>query len=278
MRSFSIYDMYRRNACLYRDRTAVFAGGLRLSFEVLLRDSNAFAASLAGRGIGKGDRVAVLAMNDHRFFTVFGAVSAIGAIVVPLNWRLSDEELAFILADSGARVLIAGGNHSEKAETLASIAGGIQTIFWNPPNGRNPDMDAMVADVLLVETPLSEDDPFCLFYTAAVDGRPRGAVLSHGNIICGNMETAATMGLTSQDAYLNMLPMFHMTGMNLALSVMHVGGKNVVIEKFDANLVLLETEREQVSVWGSFPPMLARLTEAATKGDRNLSSLRLGPR
>ena len=274
MRSFSIYDMYRRNACLYRDRTAVFAGGLRLSFEALLRDSNAFAASLAGRGIGKGDRVALLAMNDHRFFTVFGAVSAIGAIVVPLNWRLSDEEIAFILADSGARVLIADGNHTEKAETLASIAGGIQTIFWNPPNGRNPDMDAMVADVLLVETPLSEDDPFCLFYTAAVDGRPRGAVLSHGNIICGNMETAATMGLTSQDAYLNMLPMFHMTGMNLALSVMHVGGKNVVIEKFDANLVLLETEREQVSVWGSFPPMLARLTEAATKGDRNLSSLR----
>ena len=274
MRCFSIYDMYCRNADLYKDRTAVVAGDLRLSFEALLRDSNTFAAALAGKGIRKGDRVAILAMNDHRFFTVFGAVSAIGAIVVPLNWRLSDEEITFILADSGSRVLISDDNYAEKAQTLADMAGGIQTIFWNRPDNRSPDMNAMTVDVPLSETSLSEDDPFCLFYTAAVDGRPRGAVLSHGNIICGNMETAATMGLTSQDAYLNMLPIFHMTGLNLSLSVMHVGGKNVVIEKFDENRVLTETEREQVSVWGSFPPMLALITEAAAKGGRDLSSLR----
>ncbi|TKB24636.1 AMP-dependent synthetase [Desulfopila sp. IMCC35006] len=274
MRSFSIYDMYRRNAHLYKDRTAVVAGDLRLSFEALLRDSNAFAATLAGKGIGKGDRVAVLAKNDHRYFTVFGAVSAIGAIVVPLNWRLSDEELTFILIDSGSRVLISDGNYAEKAETLTGTAGGIQTIFWNPPDGRSPDMNAMAVDVPLAETSLSENDPFCLLYTAAVDGHPRGAVLSHGNIICGNMETAATMGLTSKDAYLNMLPIFHMTGMNLSLSVMHVGGKNVVIEKFDENQALAETEREHVSVWGSFPPMLTRLTEAVGKDGRDISSLR----
>jgi acyl-CoA synthetase (AMP-forming)/AMP-acid ligase II len=71
-----------------------------------------------------------------------------------------------------------------------------------------------------------------------------------------------------------MLPIFHMTGMNLSLSVMHVGGKNVVIEKFDENRVLAETEREQVSVWGSFPPMLTRLSDAVAKSGRNLASLR----
>lgn len=274
MRSFSVYDMYQRNARLYKDRTAVVTDGLRLSFEELLRDSNVFAAALVGMGIDRGDRVAVLAMNDHRFFTVFGAVAAIGAIVVPLNWRLSDEEAAFILVDSGARVLISDGNHAEKAEALAGMVGGIKTICWSPPDGRNPSMNTMAKDVLLVETSLSEDDPFCLLYTAAVDGRPRGAVLSHGNIIFSNMEMAATMGLSSRDAYLNMLPISRMTGINLSLSVMHVGGKNVIIEKFDENRVLAETEREQVSIWGSFPPMLTRLTKAAAKFGGDLSSLR----
>lgn len=132
MRGFSIYDMYRRNAHLYKNRTAVAAGGLRLSFEALLRDSNAFAAALAAKEIGKGDRIAVLAMNDPRFFTVFGAVSAIGAIVVPLNRRLADEEIAFILTDSGSRILISDGNYAKKARTLADTIGGIQTIFWDP--------------------------------------------------------------------------------------------------------------------------------------------------
>jgi acyl-CoA synthetase (AMP-forming)/AMP-acid ligase II len=156
MRSFSVYDMYQRNARLYKDRTAVVTDGLRLSFEELLRDSNVFAAALVGMGIDRGDRVAVLAMNDHRFFTVFGAVAAIGAIVVPLNWRLSNEETAFILVDSGARVLISDGDHAEKAEALAGMVGGIETICWSPPDGRNPSMNNMAKDVLPVETPLSD--------------------------------------------------------------------------------------------------------------------------
>ncbi len=89
------------------------------------------------------------------------------------------------------------------------------------------------------------------------------------------MQTAVTMRLTSDDAYLNMLPLFHITGLNLALGVMHVGGKNVVIEKFDEHQTVAETERERVSVWGSFPPMLARLTAAAQENGRDLSSLRI---
>ncbi|AOY58339.1 MULTISPECIES: AMP-binding protein [Desulfococcus] len=278
MRSFSIYDMYRRNAHLYRDRTAVVSGGLRRDFQTLLRDAEAFAAALADAGVEKGDRVAILAMNDHRFFTLFGAASALGAIVVPLNWRLSDDEIAFILSDAGPRMLISDGNFADRAEALGEKAGGMTTVFWNSTDSRRPDMDQMAADAVRADFkapgPVHGDDPFCIIYTAAVDGRPRGAVLSHSNIIYGNLQTSATMGLTAEDAYLNMLPMFHITGLNLSMSVMHVGGKNVVIEKFDEHRSLAETEREQVSVWGSFPPMLTRLTQAADKGERNLSSLR----
>ncbi len=271
MRSFSIYDMYRRNARLYKDQTAVVAGGLRRSFDELLRDAEDVAVDLGGMGVGRGDRVAVLAMNDPRFFAVFGAAAAMGAIVVPLNWRLSDEELSFILADAGAKVLIADANYAEKADALAAAAGGVATRHRG---AATPGMGRGAAAFRPAEPPAGGSDPFCLIYTAAVDGRPRGAVLSHDNIVYGNVQTAATMGLTAEDAYLNMLPLFHITGMNLAFSVMHVGGRNVVIEKFDEHQCLAETERERVTVWGSFPPMLARLTEAAAEGGRDISCLR----
>jgi len=280
MRSFTIHDMYRRNAHLYRDRTAVVSGKVRLGFQALLRDAEAFAAALADAGVNKGDRVAILAMNDYRFFILFGAASVLGAVVVPVNWRLSDDEIAFVLADATPRILISDENFAERAESLGEKIDGMTTVFWNSSGVASAtgfDMDRMVADVAHADPPapntIHGDDPFCIIYTAAVDGRPRGAVLSHANIIYGNLQTSATMGFTIDDAYLNMLPLFHITGLNLSLSVMHAGGKNVVIEKFNEHQSLTETEREQVSVWGSFPPMLARLTQAAGEKEWNLSSL-----
>ncbi len=106
-------------------------------------------------------------------------------------------------------------------------------------------------------------------------GKPRGAVLTHGNIIFGNMQTAAAMGLNRNDAYLSMLPLFHITGMNLAMSVMQVGGKNVVESKFDEKIAAEQIEKEKITLFGSFPPILSRLTSEIDKGNHDVSSLRI---
>jgi long-chain acyl-CoA synthetase len=118
------------------------------------------------------------------------------------------------------------------------------------------------------------DDPYCLIYTAAVEGRSRGAVLSHHNFIYSNIQTIATLGLSAQDTYLNMLPLFHITGLNLALSVLHAGGLNVIMERFEPQRALDWTENARVSLLGSFPPILSKLMEALDQKPRDLSSLK----
>jgi acyl-CoA synthetase (AMP-forming)/AMP-acid ligase II len=122
--------------------------------------------------------------------------------------------------------------------------------------------------------PVAGDDPYCLIYTAAVEGRSRGAVLSHHNFIYSNIQTIATLGLTAHDAYLNMLPLFHITGLNLALSIMHVGGRNVIMDRFDAKRAIEWIEKAQVTLLGSFPPILSNLTDALEQDPKDLSSLK----
>ncbi|OQX24682.1 MAG: AMP-dependent synthetase [Desulfobacteraceae bacterium IS3] len=264
IRDFSVYDMFQRNARLFHNETALVEKDLRLTFGELLKQTDMLAAGLAGRGIAKGERIAVLANNHHRFFLLFGACAKLGAIVVPINWRLSADEIRYILQDCSPKILFTDSTHSEKARELKA-----ESVF---------DLDTineLMRDISLTAAPLTMDDAFCLIYTAAVDGKPRGACLTQGNIVIGNTQTAATMGLTRQDACLNMLPLFHITGINLGMGVMHVGGKNVVIEKFDEKISLELTEKEKISVMGSFPPILSRLTAEMEKKHYDLSSLRI---
>ncbi|MFW5855572.1 MAG: AMP-binding protein, partial [Thermodesulfobacteriota bacterium] len=275
MRSFTLYDMFHRNGRIAGKADALVWDSKRMSFAELLNQVNGLSGGLAGEGIGKGDRLAILAHNDHRFFLLFGAAAALGAVVVPINWRLSDDEIVYILKDSGAKALVVDEKHADRIR---------QPAFRDLPEVAvfpmaDGEEGAVSIDSLLSADPrppvsMEEQDPFCLIYTAAVEGKPRGAVLTHGNMIYGNLQTIATMGLTPKDAYINMLPIFHITGLNLSFSVMHAGGKNVVIDKFDEKRVVEETAKEKVSVWGSFPPMLARLTEAADAAPGAVSSLR----
>ncbi len=275
MRNFSLYDMFHRNGRIAGKADALVRDSKRISFAELLNQVNALSGGLAGEGIGKGDRLAILAHNDYRFFLLFGAAAALGAVVVPINWRLSDDEIVYILKDSGAKALVVDEKHTDRIRQPAF--GDLPEVAVFPM--ADGEDGSVSIDSLLSADPrppvyTEEQDPFCLIYTAAVEGKPRGAVLTHGNMIYGNLQTIATMGLTPNDAYINMLPIFHITGLNLSFSVMHAGGKNVVIEKFDEKRVVEETAREKVSVWGSFPPMLARLTEAADAAPGSVPSLR----
>ncbi|MGE0086470.1 MAG: AMP-binding protein [Desulfococcaceae bacterium] len=277
MHSFTICDMYERNAKSYREQTALVSGDVRLSFGELLTRTRELASGMAERGISKGDRIAILAHNHPDFFLIFGAAAALGAITVPVNWRLSDEEIGYILTDAGTSVLITDKNHRDRIRDGAAKFPHME--IWEMNDADSPAQGTpAIRDIMLPKqlspVSLSADDPFCLIYTAAVDGKPRGAVLSHGNIVYANMQTAATMGLTGRDAYLNMLPIFHITGLNLAFAVMHMAGKNVVIPKFDEKQTLEQTQAEKITVWGSFPPMLSRLTAEISAGNYDISCLR----
>lgn len=277
MHNFSLYDMFERNARVHKDRIALTDETRQMSFEVLLMESQALAAGLSEQGVGRGDRIAVLAHNDYRFFLIFGAAAALGAVVVPINWRLAPEEIGYILADCEPAMLVTDGAHATKAREIlgenASLAKA-HYCFGDNCQGLPALDDLKKAGGRVLPAEVSQNEPYCIIYTAAMGGKPNGAMLSHGNLIFANLQAAATMGISPDDAYLNMLPIFHITGLNLAFTVMHAGGKNVVVERFDARQTLEKTQSERISVLGSFPPILSRLSEELDRNTHDVSSLR----
>ncbi len=277
LQSFTIYDILKRNALLYGKNTALVTGEKRTDHKKLLEEVNGLAAGFAAKGVGKGDRIGILALNHEGFFHIFGAAAALGAIVSPVNWRLSNEEIQYVLQDSAPSVLVVDRKHKAKiAELTATGSFKIapeNVVCFDDADGMESLKDLMKSEP--VELPeVSGDDPFCIIYTAAVEGYPRGAVLTHGNIVAANMQFIAAWKLTSSDAFLNMLPMFHITGLNLAMAAMQAGGKNVVMEKFDAAVAMQLTEKEKITMMGSFAPIMSRLLAEVEKGEYDASSLR----
>ncbi len=268
MRSLNVYDLFRRNAAQHGDRPALVDAEGRLNYGELQHRVDRLAAVLASHGLRSGDRVAVLAYNHRRYFYLLGATARLGVILVPLNWRLSTEELQFILQDAEPALLLFDAPHASTAAALVEKSGGVPSL----------DMGAMTAEADRADdAPAAApggDAAYVIIYTAAMGGRPRGAVLSHDNFIASNMQTVATLKLDDRDAYLNMLPLFHITGLNLALAVLHAGGKNAVIERFEAREVLRWVEEARISLLGSFPPILSNLMEELDRRPWDLSSLK----
>ena len=128
---------------------------------------------------------------------------------------------------------------------------------------------------LETHVPCSLDDPFIIIHTAAMLGKPRGAVLSQNNIILSNQQIIQAFGLNGTKAYLNILPLFHIMGVNLGLGVLQAGGKNIIQEKFDPPKTLALIEEQKVNLFGSFPPILSNLLDASKEKTYELSSLEI---
>jgi acyl-CoA synthetase (AMP-forming)/AMP-acid ligase II len=276
MRNFTVYDIFERNAAIHGSRIALVCNDNRITFSDLLCQVNTVAYGMKQQGIKKGDRIAILSYNCHSYFVIMGAAAACGAIVVAINWRLSPEEIRHILVDSAPIALFYDQNCSETVKQLSAGNGYAGQIYCLEDSGSVgiPLKRLMDGNMAFSGHRISSDDPFCIIYTAAVAGKSRGAVLTHANITFGNLQTIATMGLDASDTYLNMLPLFHITGLNLALSVMHAGGKNVVMDRFDPRKALEWIDKEGVSVIGSFPPILSNLQSEMDQNLYVLSTLR----
>lgn len=276
MRSFTVYDIFLRNAAMHGSRIALVCNENRLNFSDLLLRVNALAGGMKQQGIGKGDRIAILSYNCHAYFLILGAAAACGAIVVAINWRLSPDEIRHILKDSSPVALCYDRNCTETIHQIAADNGYSGQIYCLEDSGPIgiPLNRLFCGEFAFSACPSSSEDPFCIIYTAAIGGKSRGAVLTHANITLGNLQTIATMGLSPSDVHLNMLPLFHITGLNLALSVMHAGGKNVVMDRFDPRVALEWIDKEGVSIIGSFPPILSSLQAEMDQRSYSLSTLR----
>jgi acyl-CoA synthetase (AMP-forming)/AMP-acid ligase II len=273
---FTVYDVLVRGAAAFGDAPALIQGSRTLGFRELRQRVDALAAGLAGLGIGRGDRLCLLAQNDAAYMELYGACARQGIIAYPINWRLTGPEVERVLERAAPRMLVVD------ASTLG-VAGGWPgakpaIAHWyqlgeRPAPGFTPlaalyrEADAPLADV-------SPDDPFAVISTAAVDVIPRGAVLTHANVLTANLNAIGCLGLTAVDRYLAVLPLFHISALGATLAHLHAGGATVIVARFDPEEAVRLIDAHRVTHLSDFPPVLASLLDAAEKAGTRLPSLR----
>ncbi len=276
---FTFYDLINRNAVSHQDKTAWFEAedNRTLTFVQYKEKVDRLACGLRESGIKKGDRIGVMGKNSLEYFLLYGAVAALGAIVLPINWRLSSEEVGFNLNDCKPKLVFADGEFQELIQGIKEKLSSVEKYYnlsqeeggflaFGSLMDNNDDLD--LEDV-------STDDGFVIIHTAAVAGRPRGALLSHGNVLCADMHFGYLMNVTSKDVHLNILPLFHVGGLFMATTSFHAGALNVNMSKFDAGRAVELIEEKNVSMMFTFSPILSSVLEQHEKTGIKINTLRV---
>lgn len=255
------------------------ATGRRYTYEALgARVDRAAAALQHLLGVQKGDRIAVLAYNCPETLELVFAAGKIGAIVVPLNFRLAVPELAYILADAAPKVFVYGPEFSDAARELLRE---VPVEFPVPyaPGGFAACYEDLLESAAASEGPvkaeISLDDPHLILYTSGTTGRPKGAVLTHGTITWNAVNTQVGWDLRHDDVTITHTPFFHTGGLNvLTTPLMHRGGTVVLMRAFDAAESLRIIERERCTVVFAVPTMFQMMLDTPAFDTVDLSSVR----
>ena len=273
--TFTVYDMIAWGAGVHGDAPAVIQGERALSFRALRGRVDELATGLAGLGLAAGDRVCVLAQNDAAYLELYGACARQGLVAYPINWRLTGQEVervverarpAMIVVDASTQSLVGDWLGDAGVAHRYQLGDGAGAVFTPLASLYRKGGAPEPADV-------APDAPFAVISTAAVDVVPRGAVLTHANVIAANLSTIACLGFTARDRYLVALPLFHVSALGMTMAHMHAGGANVIVSRFDATEAVALIDRHRVTHLSNFPPVLASLLDAAEKAGSALPSL-----
>lgn len=275
---FTFYDLVNRNAVAYAGKICwqEIDDGRTVTFAEYKEQVDRLATGLSQAGIAKGDRIGVLGKNSLEFFLVYGAAAALGAIVLPVNWRLSADEVCYNLNDCQAKILFADAEYQAMLDGKRSVLPSVTALYNLKGDLGGASRFAALLDVAgrFAPVDVASSDGFVIIHTAAVAGRPRGALLSHTNMLNADMHFNSSMGLTPQDVHLNLLPLFHVAGLFMATSSFHSGATNLNISKFEAKTAAKLVQDQGVTLFFDFPPILDSLLKAAAEDHVDLSSLR----
>jgi acyl-CoA synthetase (AMP-forming)/AMP-acid ligase II len=275
--AFTVYGMIARSAAAHGDATAVIQGEQQWSFREFQRRVDGLAAGLHGLGIRAGARIAILAQNDIAYLELYGACARQGIIAYPVNWRLTAQEVERVVERATPEMMVVDastvGLVSGWLETKPSVAHRYQ--MGGPPAAGFAPLSRLYPEDAAVPAPdVPADAPFAVISTAAMDVVPRGAVLTHANVLTANLAVMAAIGYTPADRYLLALPLFHVTALGGALAHLHVGGASVLVSRFEAEEAVRLIDRHHVTNVSDFPPVLTTLLDAAEKLGSALPSLR----
>jgi long-chain acyl-CoA synthetase len=252
------------------DAVALIAGDRVLTFGELDARSNRLAQALRAAGVGVGDRVAFIEKNGLEFFEVVCALSKLGAIVVPVNWRLAVPEIRHIVEDAGARVVIVGAEFFTAAEDLDAR---VVAIGDHPRWPRYDDwLTAYPAEDPCVTT--GPDDVAFLMYTSGTTGAPKGVMLTNDNYFCKATGIAEKWRFDGDSVNLAVMPMFHMAGSGWALVGLCEGASTVVLRDVDPAAILDAIARHGITNMLLVPVVIQRLLATPGVESTDFSALR----
>jgi fatty-acyl-CoA synthase len=266
----------------FPQKEAIVCGGKRLTYQEFYNRVNHLSHCLKSFGVKKDDKVAILHPNCHYFLEAYYGITQIGAISVPINYRLSPEEIAFILQDSESKVLIANPMFQKQVDSIRKKTPRINKTLWteegiiDESGGLNYEeaLNMSKSDAIF-ETHATDEDIAQIYYTSGTTGRPKGVMLSHKNVTTHALGTIAEIHLTDRDVWIHVAPLFHLADAWATWAITWIGGTHVLIREFDAKTVLKTIEREKVTITNLIPTMLNLMVNHPDVRKFDYSSLRL---
>jgi acyl-CoA synthetase (AMP-forming)/AMP-acid ligase II len=277
----SLWTILERARRLYPEHPAVVCGGRSVSYTELGRGVDRLALHLSRRGVAPGDRVAALVPNGRACLEAYYAAAGAGAIFVPLNTRLHPDELSFILGDSGAIALLADPVHAELAAEVLGRSPGVRIAVSTGEPFPASTLSAVDAypdresgeTFRAVATP--PEQVAHLYYTSGTTGHPKGVMLTHRNVWAHALGAIAELGLSERDTWAHVAPMFHLADAWATFAITWVGGRHVMLPRFEAREALATIQRERVTLTNLVPTMLNLMVKHEDRARFDYSSLRM---
>jgi fatty-acyl-CoA synthase len=290
---WDICQIIEKRANMHPDKTAIYFEDESISYQRLLDGINQCGHMLLKKGIQKGDRVSVLMLNCIEFLELYFACAKIGAVFVPLNWRLVGPELEYQLIDCGARMLVFHDSFLLNLEAIRShlkveadkfvfIASGSPTI----PGFELPKCPEWASDyndlvrnqsnmTLNPPVPVEIDDPLAIVYTSGVTGNPKGAVLSHCQTYFKNFQVGIYTNATPDDVLVAQMPLFHSGGLFIVATPALNSGMTIIMRRgFDANEFAQDIERYKATIVFALTTMWRMILETGKLDEIDVSSVR----
>ena len=258
-------EFARRTRKLYPDREAVIDGDLRLTYEQFFDRCDRWSSALLALGVKKGDRVAYIAPNTHAMLESYYAVPQLGAIAVPLNYRLTANDFEYMINHSGASVVCAHSDYLDAVESVRSKLPSV-TAFVALEGKKDGwlDYETLVANASpnFPHPDIAESDVMTINYTSGTTSRPKGVMITHRNVYMNVVGTLIHASMSVRDRYLWTLPMFHANGWTFIWIITAVGGTHVCLRKVEPARAFELIKTESISMFCAAPSVLIGIANA----------------
>lgn len=258
-------DFARRARRLYADRPAVVDGAVRFTYREFFERCDRWSAALQKLGVKAGDRVATIAPNTHAHLEAFYAVPQIGAVIVPINFRLTADDFAYILEHSGARVVCVHADFLEAVDGIRDRLSSVEHLVafeGAQPGWLDYETTLAAATTEFAPAEIEERAMIALNYTSGTTAKPKGVMMTHRNTAFNIMGHLMHHPMTCADRYLWVLPMFHANGWTFVWTVTAAGATHVCLRKAECRLIFETIAREGATLFCAAPTILIGIANA----------------